>query len=460
MKLELDKKNFFRNKYAPVFAGIALLILSLIVFYIMLALRPEPKTVEKPENLPSLRAIKVRINSLSPEIIAYGTTRPQKIVEIHAEVKGRVTKCIPDFKPGRIVNQNEILLEIEKDDYTIALNSAQAKLDEIRASISETKQKQQDDTERLEVTKKDLELSRKNLDRAKTLFEKSAISESDLDKAEQAFVNKQNEFIQLRSIVLQYPSKLALLSAQEKSAEANKLMAELNLQRCTIKSPFRGRIESGEIEVGQFLSAGQKILTLADDTTMEIPVPIESSEALILGIFKYNNGYSNWFGELDKVHAVVEWVDDTSNHFWEAVATRVEKYDPETRTVTLVVSPLIQNPNQESLISKIFNLADRKESFSQNLPLIAGMFCKVRLKGPSIPNLIEVPRSAIQFKGKLAVVDRDGRISDRDVSILYRGEENVLIEKGLSDGETVIIQRLPFGITSGMKVKTLLEESK
>ena len=55
--------------------------------------------------------------------------------------------------------------------------------------------------------------------------------------------------------------------------------AEVNLQRCRVTSPFTGRIKTASVEIGQFVSPGQPLVTLADDTLLEIQVPLDAGDA-------------------------------------------------------------------------------------------------------------------------------------------------------------------------------------
>ncbi len=416
----------------PLFWGILIVAFSVALLFLLIYLKPEPKTKPVEEKTSSVKVIDAVKKNFSPVVLAYGTAEPVKSVDIHAEVKGRIVSCIPDFKPGVIVEKGETILEIDSSDYKVDFEQSEASIEVIRATISELLQKEKDDKERLEVLGRDLELSAKNLQRVRSLFEKNAISELELDKGEQTYVNRKNELIQLRSLVAQYPSKVASLRAQEKSAESNRKDALLALERCVIKSPFRGRIESESAELGQYLSAGQKILSIADDSQMEIKVPIDGAEAILLGISDSGGAYENWFSGIENLRAEIEWVDDPEHHSWQARAKRVEKYDPDTRTILLVVSP--------------------EAGKGGKLALTSGMFCRVRLFGREICGIFEIPRTAMQFRGKIAVVDRENRIAERDIRILSRGEDSFVVSEGISEGDMVVSHRIPFGMVNGTKV--------
>ena len=59
---------------------------------------------------------------------------------------------------------------------------------------------------------------------------------------------------------------------------------------------------------------------------------------------------------------------------------------------------------------------------------------------------------AIRDGDSVYVVDKDGRLAVRTVEVAWRRERSVLVKKGLSAGQEVIVSRLPSAVP-GMLIR-------
>jgi multidrug efflux pump subunit AcrA (membrane-fusion protein) len=77
------------------------------------------------------------------------------------------------------------------------------------------------------------------------------------------------------------PSASATAKAQLEAAEARAEIAELELERFTLRAPFAGRLLEVSVSPGQFLPKGTKIGELADVSSLRVQVPLERSAASV-----------------------------------------------------------------------------------------------------------------------------------------------------------------------------------
>lgn len=70
-----------------------------------------------------------------------------------------------------------------------------------------------------------------------------------------------------------------VVEAQLDAAQARAELAALELERCTLRAPFAGRLLDVAVSPGQFLPKGAKIAELADDSSLRVLVPLERSAA-------------------------------------------------------------------------------------------------------------------------------------------------------------------------------------
>ncbi len=77
-----------------------------------------------------------------------------------------------------------------------------------------------------------------------------------------------------------------LAKAHITAAEADLKLAELQLERTSIKIPFAGDLFKVEIVPGQFVRAGQRLMTLVDASSMLVEVPVDRSQVKVGGDFE------------------------------------------------------------------------------------------------------------------------------------------------------------------------------
>ena len=90
-------------------------------------------------------------------------------------------------------------------------------------------------------------------------------------------------------------------------------------------------------------------------------------------------------------------------------------------------------------------------------PLAIGLFVTVDIRGRVLPGASVIPRAALRQGNIVWIVDDAGILHFRAVRIArYQGEE-VVVESGIEDGETIVFSSLK-APTDGMAVRTVLEK--
>jgi hypothetical protein len=170
------------------------------------------------------------------------------------------------------------------------------------------------------------------------------------------------------------------------------------------------------------------VITLADDSVLEIQVPLDSRDANKWLPFDDNtNNTSNaWVKGLKQVKCKVRWTETTSADYWEGTLNRVVKFDEQTRTVTVAIR--IQGTEALSINHG-------------NLPLVEGMFCSVEVPGKILQNVYRIPRWAVSFENTVYVAI-DNKLKTVPVKIARAQGDNAYISEGLEPGDRIIITRL------------------
>lgn len=251
---------------------------------------------------------------------------------------------------------------------------------------------------------------------------------SGVEKAEQALNAAVDQVDQMGQALALYPIQIKEAQSSLASARARLAVADVNLERCTVAADFDARVKSTAIERGQYVSPGQQALTLADDSVLEIHVPLDSRDARQWLQFNGRRGPGQiaWFTGLEPVACTIRWTEEVNGHAWRGRLHRVVRFDQQTRTLTVAVR---------------VDAADAAGNGSGGLPLVEGMFCAVDMPGRILENVFRLPRWAVSFKNTVYLV-RDNRLKTIPVEVARVEGESTIVSGGLQPGDLVVTTRL------------------
>ena len=299
-----------------------------------------------------------------------------------------------------------------------------------QATVARLKKQYAIDSQRLKTLERSAQLAKTEFERVKRLFEADRVgTRSGIDQAERAYNSALDQADQIAQAVSLYPLQTREAESSLASTRARLSVAETNLSRCEISSPFDARVQSVTVETGQFVSPGQNVLTLVDDSVLEIHVSLDSRDARHWLQFEPvgDRQPTAWFGNLTPVECTIRWTEDKNGSAWTGILNRVVTFDQQTRTLTVAVR--IDAPSA---------MGDDHRS----LPLVEGMFCKVDIPGRTMRAVYRLPRQAVSFENKAYLVDADNRLKTVDVRVERIEGDYVYVGQGISPGDTVILTRL------------------
>jgi RND family efflux transporter MFP subunit len=410
-------------------------ICSLILFIGLMGMKGLANLKKPPVEVKSTeRAIKVQTVTVHPgdypvAITGYGQARALTVVTIAPEVSGRVVAVHAALKAGQIVPENEVLFRIDPADYEAGLQEARAGVAQWQNTVARLRKQQSIDAQRLKTLERNAQLARTEYQRIKKLFEVDRVgTRSGMDQAEQAANSARDLADQKAQAVSLYPLQIKEAESSLASAKARRKVAATNLARCTVKAPFNARIKSVALETGQFVAPGQHVLTLADDTVLEIQVPLDSRDArqwLQFETFQEDRPATAWFANLKPVECTVRWTEDKTGSGWIGILHRVVKFDQQTRTMTVAV-----------------RIAAQAAMSGDSLPLVEGMFCAVEIPGRTLQQVYRLPRQAVSFENKAYLANDQDRLKTVAVTVARSQGEHVYVSDGLAPGDRVIVTRL------------------
>ncbi len=392
--------------------------------------------LKKPPAEARLEESPIRVEALSAtpsdapvSIAGYGEVRALDVVPISPEVSGKIVRIHPDLEVGGVVPSGELLFQIDPVDYEAALVEAKSTAERWKQSILILEKKYALDRERLKTLNRNRNLSKEEFDRLERLFSRDKVgTRSNVDAAERAYNLVMDQADQMAQAVELYPIQIDEAKSSLASAMAGLSVAEANLRRCAVYAPFKGRVKQVSVEPGQYVTPGNPVVTLADDSVLEIQVPIDSRDARQW--LKFDPGRASegaaWFSGLEKVACEIGWTEDAAGHKWTGVLHRVVKFDADTRMLHLAVR---------------VEASQAVSNGDDALPLVEGMFCSVAIPGKTLQNVFELPRWAVSFENTI-YVSENNRLKTVPVTVARVQGETALVSSGIKPGDLVVTTRL------------------
>lgn len=219
------------------------------------------------------RTVSVQRGDLQTTISATGTVEPEEVVDIGAQVAGRIISFGKDKNGKQIdygseVEKGMVLAKIDDSLYAADVAQAKAQLEQAKANLARSEADLGQYQAKLVQTERDW-------NRAKRLGGSDALSQADYDAALSAFeVAKANVAVGKASIV---QTREAVSQAQ---AALNRV--QQNLDYCTIDSPVHGVIIDRRVNIGQTvvasLNAPSLFLLAKDLRRMQVWVAVNEAD--------------------------------------------------------------------------------------------------------------------------------------------------------------------------------------
>jgi len=79
---------------------------------------------------------------------------------------------------------------------------------------------------------------------------------------------------------------------------------------------------------------------------------------------------------------------------------------------------------------------------SHGMPLAAGLFVEAVIPGRRLERALLIPPAALRPGNKVHLIDEQGRLQTREVDVLSRNDDRVVVGNGLKAGEQVIVSAI------------------
>lgn len=360
--------------------------------------------------------VKTTIVSAKPmykTISLFGKTKALAKINIVNKYAGTISAVHVDL--GDEVKAGDMLLEQDLKDIELKLAEAKAKYGEYHGKALAYETEYNAQIERYKAT---YELHKTNYERYLNLHEAGAVSKLEVDNVKQTMLSSKANYEELAQQVMIDNMPAAVFARMQDGEQKYNDYLLLQNQRAdmTLKAPRKGIISYRNAEVGNYVSAGTKLFTIVDNSSVFVDCIVSENDSALL-----------------KVGQEVE-VD-------------IEALGHEAKGKIIFISPAASDE------SNGFSVRLALESADANIK--EGLFAKSKFNYLQKENTISLNRTAIIEKnGKdyVFVLNKNNKVEQREVKTGIRNDTRVEIIKGISAGECVVTNNLS-RLRNGMTVE-------
>lgn len=364
------------------FVVFALPAIALVGFVVMTmamgALNTKPEENEEVVKATPVVVAEAEAEPVRLTVKTQGEAMPRTAINLAAEISGKIVDVSPTFIEGGAFEKGDVLVRVDPAEYKYRVVQA-------RSNVAQARSRFASEEAEANIARKEWE---------------------ELGQGEGA------------PLALREP-QLAEAAAGLASAEAALGEAELQLARTAIRAPFKGRVRTKDIDIGQYVTPGLNLGGIFSTDVMEIALPLTDSELGQLGLqVGFLHSEENP-GQKVTLSALVAG----EPRIWRGRIARTDSgYDRETRV--------------------LFAYAEVDDPYGagadNGAPLAAGLFVNVSVEGREYENSVVVPRTALRGDNQVFIARADNTLEIRTVTVAQTDRTRAVLIGGIKEGEKVV----------------------
>ncbi|HLK18614.1 MAG TPA: efflux RND transporter periplasmic adaptor subunit [Bryobacteraceae bacterium] len=328
---------------------------------------------------------------------ATGTVRARPTAVISAKLTGYVREV--KVQAGDRVREGQLLVTLDTRDLDVSSRRAEAAREEVRSAVPEA-------DSAVAAAKANLDLAQVTFGRMRELFQKTSISNQELDEASAKLKAAQAAYEVAMARRLQLNSKLAQVDQEVRLTEVTRSYAD-------VVAPFAGVVISKSADPGSLALPGAPLFSIERDGAYRLEASVEESRLATIRVGQ-------------PVSITLDGVDQTMD-------ARVSEIVPAVDSASRAYIVKIDLPAVPAVRS--------------------GVFGRALFQLGSRP-VLAIPAAAVTERGQLQsvlVVD-SGIARTRLITTGQRTKDRVEVLSGLTAGEKVILP-IPTDLADGAKVE-------
>ena len=403
-----------------------------------------PEAAQRP---PARRARLVEVEEVAfsrhrPVVHAMGTVCPARSVDLHPRVGGEIVEVSAEFLPGGRFRAGEILLQVDREDYTLAVEQANLAVEQSELAAEQAELAIEQRKSAVARAEGDLKLELGQQDIARREYE---LLGENVSKAEEELVLREPQFRTAQAAeqaakAAFKDAEVASKAAQAATREARSALrqATLDLQRTTIRAPFNAVVRSRDVNLGATVSTATPLATLVgtDEYWIDVAVPVDQLKWIRIPQTTADQG------ALVRVYSEAAWGPDRFR----------------TGRVCRLTSDLEEQGRMARLLVCVADPLALAEANRGQPPLLIGSYVRVEIEGTELESAAAVSRSLLRDGNRVWVMNRDDRLEIRPATIAFRAPDYVLVTEGIEADDRLVTTDLAAPV-EGMPLRVRTDEA-
>lgn len=381
----------------------ALLLIVVISVALGACTKKDAEEIIKEEDYIAVEVDVIESKELSNHRVINGKVISDDEILISPEISGKVSQI--NVSLGDRVNKGDILFSIEKNDLERNLQQASISVDMAQKSLEQANNALSMSNTNLQTALANKEKAELDYQRSKELFEEGAISKSQLEQSELAYISADSQYKNAESQLIQSKINISQAEGQINQAKVSKSQITDNINKTVVRSPISGVVNMIDAKVGQMLSmnqAGMSIvnidelyvqfeviedlvnkLKVSDNLLISIPSAVDTK---LNGIITY---ISTKADVGNKLYSVRVKIDENIDEIKPGMTAEVEiSLDKKENVIALDRSVILSDDDSDYVYIVEDNKSVRKEvklgsELGENIEILEGLNIddKVIIKG-------------------------------------------------------------------------------
>ncbi|MEZ8105591.1 efflux RND transporter periplasmic adaptor subunit [Vibrio cortegadensis] len=405
------------------------LAVGVVVLVLAINLRPDLPTNPATDRARLVDTMPLELKSMAPVAIGYGKVTPKFEWKAIAEVTGKVVYRHPNLEKGQVLPKDTEIIRIDPLDYELKLTQAQADLKSSQTQLAKLSLEERNLQQTLGIEQNRLSLSKQELGRIENLRKKGLSSQSDVDQQTQSYLSQQKLVQDMKNQLQLFPDEQKVAQAVVRVNQSKVQEAQRSLDKTSIRLPRSLRIASVDIEINQVVNLQQTMVVGHGMDVMEVEAQLSIHDmhtlASSVGSFTRDDaGIPK--PDMTFINAEIELNSGNLKAIWPAKVARIS----ETVDVNQATAGVILEATQ--------NYADlTPESLP---PLVNGMFVQATIEGQQQPSWV-IPERALHGN-RIYLMSPESRLEIRTIEVLYRRDNQVVINGDIEQGERLVLNDL------------------
>ena len=335
----------------------------------------------------------------------------------------------PDLDKGQVIPAGTVVLKVDPLDYELKLIQAEADLKSSQTSLAKLNQEEDNLNQTLKIEKNRLVISNKELQRKQDLRKKGLTSQSDVDLQQQSALSQQKLVLDIANQITLMPDEKRVAEAVIKVNVSKVKEAQRSLDKTTITLPRAMRIAQVDIEQNQVVNLQQEMFVAHGINIMEVEaqLSIHDMQTLASSFTQFPRDAAGIpTPDQAPIKASVQLNSGSLNLSWPAKVARISETVDENQATAGIILEIAQDYSQLQP--------------SNATPLVNGMFVKAEIEG--VANLSWVLPERALHGDKIYLMDDNSRLKMVNVEVLYRRDNQVVVNGELQTGDKLVLNDL------------------